>query len=218
MKRKCRAEKGVTIAELLVGIALISILFVVCSSLFVTSWRHFQETNAIQDVHNSAIFAMDGFASEFMETTTAGLIYSQQPSTEYIAFRSARDNDNAFVLKPVTSKPIWVKWVLYYVYPNPVTHPSEPHVLARKQYPELVPAGNPPAPAISTIYAEQASQNLDRARIVARNVKLMSVTGKPNKQYCNVYHIRIETEKEYRGKIHKFTVVKIIPVQYIEDI
>jgi prepilin-type N-terminal cleavage/methylation domain-containing protein len=190
--------KGLTLAELIVSLSILAVVMVFCSMLFVTSWRRFQMTCAMQDAQNSAMIGMDHFIRDFNETscfninnnTVQNSAGSFQPS--FIFFPSPRDKTGSYNITVSTGDPEWKTWLIYYLYNEPG---AQGYLLVRKQV-----DWNPLMPP-----TENDTKDMNGVTVVARGVDQFWVqhnVNSPDSYYF--YTAEIWTKREFRGNTYRY--------------
>lgn len=116
--------KGVTITELLVTIAIMSLMFTMILAIMILLKRTYNEEDSRSSMQQNAAVALAKLTRELMEssykTTT---IYNPSGSTPPtgIIFASPRQisNYNKFDLDPNNSLCVWHKYICYYIDTDP---------------------------------------------------------------------------------------------------
>jgi len=137
---KEKRVQAFTLLELLVCLGLLAVILALCSIVFVTSWRKFQNTAAVQDTQTSALFSLSRISEDIRETTIDYVIYgtsmgffsfpgcpteplinplSMGPTGAYpaafFAFPSTRDVYGNYACSTVTGQALWKSWIVYYL-------------------------------------------------------------------------------------------------------
>jgi hypothetical protein len=119
MRSLQRRSKAVTIVELIMAMAMLSVLMVVCAQLFTVSWRRFHIINVVQDVKMSGIRGMERFGRDFSETSMnyVNRETDSQGLTRWIYFPSQRTVDGSFTPDTGNLSTVWKTWIIYYLIP-----------------------------------------------------------------------------------------------------
>lgn len=120
MKR--RADRGVTLPELLVAMAILGIVMVLEAPVFVASQRYFAAGSAQIDSQSAAYTAPLSLGQEIQESNITGIRINA--SRNAVLLISARDSTRRFTIYPgptsqYIGQPHWQKWVVYYLDPQP---------------------------------------------------------------------------------------------------
>ncbi|GEM_PF-2239877 len=137
-------ELALTLVELMVCLGLLAGIMTLCFLVFVSAWRKFQSTSAVQDTQTSALFGLNRFSQDFRETTIDFIVYGDgngfmskipnysgslpvSPQTgpvviigetyprTFIAFPSPRDGEGKYVYSNLTGQKLWQSWIVYYL-------------------------------------------------------------------------------------------------------
>lgn len=180
MNTEKKGLNGFTLAELIVSMAVLSVVLLMCVNMFVSSWRRLHATNAIRDAQFGASISVEKITNDISETSRGYVYNHTSPSyTEKgLYFPSPRDlNGNYHVT--VNRKPDWQTWIIYYLARN-TDDPSVPagetvYYLARKQ--EAI-AGTDLASNQPSIPA-----GISNASVIARNVYYFECRENPGDVY-----------------------------------
>ncbi|MGV8122236.1 MAG: prepilin-type N-terminal cleavage/methylation domain-containing protein [Candidatus Xenobiia bacterium LiM19] len=137
---KEKRVQAFTLLELLVCLGLLAVILALCSIVFVTSWRKFQNTAAVQDTQTSALFSLSRISQDFSGTTIDYVIYGNNqgffsfpgcpteplinpmsvgPTGAYpagfFAFPSQRDVNGNYACSTFTGQALWKSWIVYYL-------------------------------------------------------------------------------------------------------
>ncbi|MDQ7822568.1 MAG: type II secretion system protein [Candidatus Eremiobacteraeota bacterium] len=192
-----KGARGLSLAEIIVAMALLGFLISISSYIFVSAWRRYHVSNALQDVQFNAVRGVDLFSLDLTETSFSN-VSTTRPNTW--TFPSARDLSGIF--HSTETGPLWSSWYIYHLVPDgqrKAADGSSLYFLARTQVEgDLY--------ATFSVDTEIARKPY---RVMARNVKRVQVEVLPLTTY---YKIRMETENDIRGKPCTFNAQRDVVV------
>lgn len=238
MTHNCR--RGFTQTELLIALGLFSLIFLLCSQLFTSSWQRFHILNVVQDVKMNGIRGLERFGDDFAETSTRYIIKQNDSFgfTQFICFPSRRMADGTPVSNPGNPHPVWRIWLIYYLIPattinsgnlattlevNSDGQKETLYYLIRKK--KTIPASQSESPSLDKtldINPERKTLmpvNTDAERgvtmageVCARNVTFFNVDTE-NSGAVDTYKAHIVTYGSYNGKKCSSKVEKVFLIQ-----
>jgi len=185
--------KGVTFIELIVAGALTLMLMTLCFTVFISSWRRFHAMNVMQDVHNSATFAMEKLGKDLRESTAQNLYYV---ADDYLCFPSARDEDGNYALT-TDKKPVWKSWIIYY-------RPGMERRILKKR----VDITDDPGPGAMYLKTKDVP-----AQVVAREVQAFIIEPAPLSGTPRSLQVTIDTRSDYQGKACTFSIKRVFNIR-----
>ncbi len=204
MNENRTATKGATIMELLVSFSIMLILLLLATQLFISSWRRFNKTNAVQAVNSNAAIALDRLSKDFRETSREDITFITE---KYLLFRSPRSLNGTYQYD-ADSKPDWVSWILYYRFPqDPV--PGTESVLARR----IISTGSSTVLPIAASYTSDLKSGVTagydtRVTIAGHNIKSLKTVKMDNPDGTSVYTITVETEIIYQKNVYSTVLTR----------
>jgi prepilin-type N-terminal cleavage/methylation domain-containing protein len=213
--------RGVTLVELLIGLALLAIIMTLSAWLFTSSWQRYHVINVIQDVKLSGIRGMERFGRDFNETSLSYItIHNNYDGlTQWIYFPPRRSADGTFNEDQSGSSVEWKTWILYYLIPAnvvekgsaAVTFDKKPLYYLVRKVKDLVPKGGsgifldsgaevaPEVLTLKPVMTNPATGVMRGGEVCARNITSFTV----DTQNCgaqDVYQAVIEAWGSYGGK------------------
>lgn len=174
---------GVTLVELIIAMALLSLAMLLFHSLTQTWARKAHKTEVALDLQSEALKALRWFNGEFAETTEDAVLDQTDTADPGITFVSPRDV-NGQVRVDSSGRLLWQRYMCLYT----DVYEGEP-VLMLKVRPIATPTGEVPARLPVLDFKTDASLP---ARVVARNVTLFQ--GEPDPANPTIpWNITIET-------------------------
>lgn len=130
-------SRGISIAELLVTISIMGLMFTMIATMSLLIKKTYVAQNSFSSMQQSAAVALAKLSRELMESSYDTItIYNPSDPNQFtgIIFGSARNysNYNNFTIDPSTAKPIWFKYIGYYIDNDPKS--SGEKVLCRREY------------------------------------------------------------------------------------
>jgi|GEM_PF-1751405 len=215
MRAQRTVSKGATIAELMVSFSIMILLLLLATQLFISSWRRFNQSNAIQTVNSKAAIALDRLSKDFRETSREDIVFADD---HYILFRSPRSlNDGTYQYDP-ENKPDWVSWILYYRIDQNTTSGAVP-VLARR----IIAVGSSSAIPDAGNYTSGIDNGIiagreTRTTIAGHNIKSFRIVKTDNIDGTSVYTITVETMATYQNNIYSTTLTRsLTPILSTQD-
>ncbi|MDQ7823537.1 MAG: prepilin-type N-terminal cleavage/methylation domain-containing protein [Candidatus Eremiobacteraeota bacterium] len=205
-----KAKKpGITLSELIVAMALLTVILALCTNLFVSSFHRLQMTNAMQDAQNNAIVGLDRFTRDFRETTKQSVVYYKDSSHQYIYFPSPRDRNGVFHQAP-NGFIEWSTWIAYYMIRDPnfasQGQQGEPtYLLARRQQ-DILDKKLTNTPAFDW-------NSINGAEIAAKNAVQFNITSVQLSEYMVTYEVSLHTKREYKGKAYTYQAERFISIR-----
>jgi len=183
--------------ELMVSFTIMIILLVLASQLFISSWRRFHQSNALQTVNNNAASAIDRLSRDFRETCREDIAFEDD---RFILFRSPRSIEGAYKCNS-EQKPEWVSWILYYRI-NQKTGSGDVPVLARRTVRTNTPLSNIESLYANNIDSGNIAGNETKVTIAAHNIKSFRIVKADTPDGTPVYAFTVETEMVFQKNIY----------------
>lgn len=161
-----RRPRGVTLVETLIHSSLMLLLLGGIVAVLILGTRNFRTVEAVAEVQREMAAAMAALRGELAETRAASIGTGTSPTG--VIFLSPRPDSGSWA-HSTTGKLLWQRWVCYYVEVR-----NGVPTLLRKEKKLTAPTATPPA---NTWRTSDFSGDASRARVVARNVKTLQVTG-----------------------------------------
>lgn len=201
------ARPGMTLMELLISMGFFLMFFILCSSLFLSSWRGYNIISTTQDVERNAFLAVERFSRDMAETGLSSICNQTRDGAEsYIYFPSKREVNGDFPDTNIDSPYVWKNWILYYLFPDPKGISANGHTLSYLMR-KVIPGGD--QPDITTVRGMILSMN--GAQAVARDI--YSFVAEPQTMgEVNNWFLTIETQDAQRGEKCSLRLEKVIIV------
>lgn len=158
--------RGVTLVETLIHSSLMLLLLGGIVAVLILGMRSFRKVEAETEVQREIAAAVAALRTELVETRAASIATGTSPTG--VIFLSPRPDAGAWTHSSA-GKLLWQRWVCFYV----ETRNGVPTLL-RKEKKLSAPTAIPPS---NTWRTSDFSGDASRARVVARNVKGLKVTG-----------------------------------------
>lgn len=178
MKNSAGARpRGVTLVETLIHSSLMLLLLGGIVAVLILGTRSFRKVEAVTEVQREMAAAVAALRTELAETRPGSIASGTNPTG--VIFLSPRPDAGPWAHSS-TGKLLWQRWVCYYV----ETRNGVPTLL-RKEKKLSAPTAIPPA---NTWRTSDFSGDTSRARVVARSVKGLQVTG------TDLVNVQVEVE------------------------
>jgi hypothetical protein len=207
------AAKGATIMELMISFSIMIILLTLSTQLFISSWRRFNQSNAVQAINTNAAMALDRLARDFRETCREDIAFEDD---RYIIFRSPRNIKGTYM--PLIDGSIsWSSWIIYYRVNQSTPTGSSP-VLARR----VIGTDAALTGSIAS-YTGSADSGViggvdTKVTIAGRNIKSFRVVNTTNPDGTPVYTVTIVTETEYQSSRYTTSLTRsLCPILFAQD-
>lgn len=159
-------SRGVTLVETLIHSSLMLLLLGGIVAVLILGTRHFRMVEAVAEVQREMAAAVGSLRQELAETRSASILAGAGPTG--VIFLSPRTDSGVWAHNS-TGKLLWQRWVCFYV----ETRNGVPTLL-RKEKKLSAATATPPT---NTWRTSDFSGDTSRARVVARHVKGLQVTG-----------------------------------------
>ncbi|MHC9544062.1 MAG: PilW family protein [Vulcanimicrobiota bacterium] len=197
MRLRWTPSEGATIMELMVSFSIMIVLIVLASQLFISSWRRFHQSNALQVVNSNAAAAVDRLSKDFRETCREDIILKDD---QYILFRSPRSLKGIYQ-RDSEYKPDWVSWILYYRASQNTSSGDVP-VLARRIIQTNAVLSNIESLYASNIDSGNIAGKETKVTIAAHNIKSFRIVKTDTPDGVPVYAFTVETEMVYQKNVY----------------
>lgn len=186
-------RRGMSLVEILVGSALLLMLFGLIVMLLLPGWRAWTKSEGRSDVSQNAIVVMGRVSTDFRNAHASSVWAETRAVTDpvdgrparhdYVIFLVALDYDGNIVVSP-DGDPIWQKRIVFY-------HDGEAQQVRSTEIPLPAPTTEP-SPLVVKSYTPTAKD-----RVVARNVRSFELSWRqPNLQMI------VETRRDgFRSKL-----------------
>jgi len=207
------AAKGATILELLISFSIMIILLTLSTQLFISSWRRFNQSNAVQAINTNAAMALDRLARDFRETCREDITFDDD---HYILFRSPRDIKGTY-MPLIDGRINWSSWILYYRVNQSTPSGSTP-VLARR----VIGTDAALTGGIASYTGNAESGVIGGANtkvtIAGRDIKSFRVINNINPDGTPVYAVTIVTETEYQSSRYTTSLTRsLCPILFTQE-
>lgn len=230
-----------TLLELLVSLGLLAVILTLCSLVFVSSWRKFQNAGAVQDAQTSALFSLARISDDFRETTVDYVIYGNSqgffsfpgcpteplinplsmgktgayPSV-FFAFPSPRDVNGNYVHSTLTGQALWKSWIVYYLEKEKSIVISADiynsiELIIYKLNRAAVAMDLYPGPDSPGFFRPEQLEKLNR-QTVAHNIYNLEMRGRVVSDDLYSYKISIFTRKDFQQKANTFKAEKLFSI------
>lgn len=190
------------------------VLLVLASQLFISSWRRFHQSNALQVVNSNAATAIDRLSKDFRETCREDVFFEDD---HYILFRSPRSLEGVYQCDS-ECKPDWVSWILYYRISQHTSSGDVP-VLARR----IINTNE----SINSIVGNFCVSDFSifhiagfktRATVAGRNINSFRIIKTDTPDGIPVYAFTVETEMVFQKNVYSTALCRsLTPLLSKED-
>jgi len=201
----CRKPSGLTLIEIIVAMAVLSVLMVAALQVFLPSLTRFQVADTTYDAQRNALTAVDQMARDLTESRLAWIGSRSAPSF-YLMFPSPRDTNGVYQRNP-DGTPAWQSWIVYWTAPDPQLENT--FVLRRRVVSSSFPPGTlPPGPPLPEWTDDRGAQ------MVASGLADIAFNGNMGRNGRARVQVRSVARRNYQGKVTTFEGGRTVEIPY----